>query len=734
MSLGIGGAETHVTELARELTRRGYSVSVVSAGGVYVKDITRCGAKHFFAPLNTRRPLDMARAVAALSRLMRTGKYDIVHAHARIPAFLCGLLKPFFGFRLVTTAHWVFNARGLSRLFSDWGERTLAVSGDIRDYLLRNYRLDARNITVTVNGINTDKFSPDASGERARRTLGIPESAPVVVNVSRLDRSDSAPTAAVRGLLGAAPSLGRAISGLRIVIVGGGDAEHEFRETASRVNGELGREIVTLTGARTDIGELLAACDLFVGVSRAALEACACGKPVVLAGSEGYLGLFSESALESAAETNFTCRGHGETSAPRLGEDIAEFFSDFGTAEFDARSARLGTFGRELTASDYSVARMTDDCERVYASLDGPRRVVMSGYYGFGNAGDDAIMQAVHDSIAGTRAGTEITVLSKKPRATRERYGYRAINRFNPASVLRALRRCDALVFGGGSLLQDYTSTRSLLYYLAILALARALRRRVMIYANGIGPVTRAKNRRRVRRAVESADVVTLRDAHSRAELVSMGVAREDIAVTSDPVFTSDIPGADVRREILKSPGLDVSRPFVVFSVRQWGADDSFIPELARFGDMVNSELGFAVLLLPMHPSGDADVCRVLAGAMKRPAVIPPRELTLGEYFAIIGEAEFTVSMRLHALIFAARVGTPSLGIDVDPKLRAYLETLGMPNLGAPGEFDARRALEIARAVSEKRAELSDKLEHLARECAEMAKTDAGLLAELLER
>jgi polysaccharide pyruvyl transferase CsaB len=732
MNLGIGGAETHVAELARELTRRGYKVGVVSSGGVYVKDIIECGAEHFFAPLNTRRPRDMARAFVVLSRLMRDGKYDIVHAHARIPAFLCGLLRPFYGFRFVTTAHWVFFARGLQRLFSNWGERTLAVSDDIKEYLLENYRLDSRNITVTVNGIDAVRFSPEVSGGRVRRELGIGDRAPVIVNVSRLDSNDSAPTEAVRGLIGTAPSLGRAAPGLRIVVAGGGDAEVEFRAAAARVNAECGREIITLTGARTDINELLAACDLFVGVSRAALEAMSCGKPVILAGSEGYLGLLSEDTAERAALTNFTCRGYGETSEERLGADIADFFRDYGKPGFDARSTRLGAFGRELVVSGYSVERMTDDCERVYASLIDTRRVVMSGYYGFGNAGDEAIMQTVYDSIAGTRAGTEITVLSKKPRTTRERYGYNAAGRFNPVSVFRALRRCDALVFGGGSLLQDHTSTRSLLYYLAILALARALRRRVMIYANGIGPLTREKNRRRVRRAVESADVVTLRDAHSLEELVSMGVAREDIAVTSDPVFAAGIPDAAGRREILKALGLDAARPFVVVSVRQWSADGGFIPELARFCDMVYSGLGRRILLLPMQPSGDSAVCRILAERMESPAVIPPRELALSEYFGIIGEAEFVVSMRLHTLIFAARTGTPSLGIDVDPKLRACLEALGMPSLGAPEDFDARRAFDLARTTSENRVKLSEKLTLLASEYAESAKTDAILLAELL--
>ncbi|MDR0445990.1 MAG: polysaccharide pyruvyl transferase CsaB [Oscillospiraceae bacterium] len=733
MSLDIGGAETHVVELTRELTRRGHRVTVVSAGGVYAEAVTQCGAQHYIAPLNTRRPRDMASALGALSFLMKAEKFDIVHAHARIPAFLCGLLRPIYKFRFVTTAHWVFRARGLSKLLSNWGEKTLAVSDDIKTYLLKNYRVDERDITVTVNGVNTDTFSPGVSGRRVRQELGIPDSSPVVVNVSRLDKTDSAPTATVRGLIASATELAGRIPKLRIVIVGGGDAELELRALAGIANAECGREVVTLTGARTDIGELLAMSDLFVGVSRAALEACACGKPVILAGSEGYLGLLNDESAPLAVRTNFTCRGESETTAPRLASDIADFLSDFGKPTFTAISARLGAFGRELVTSGYSVARMTDDCERVYNSLPSAhgKSVVMGGYFGFGNAGDEAIMQTVHDCVSSALPGARITVLSKSPRATRARYGYKAVSRFNPVSVVGALRRCDALVFGGGSLLQDYTSTRSLLYYLAILSLARAMRRRVMIYANGIGPVTREKNRRRVKTAVEQADVVTLRDERSLEELLSMGVTRDDITVTSDPVFTAELPDKAEREELLRAMGL--SRPFAVFSVRQWNTGERFAPELARLCGMIKSELELDILFLPMQPPGDIAASRAVAAQLPDGAVIPPRELTLREYFALIGEARLAVSMRLHTLIFAARAGTPALGIDVDPKLRAYLELLGAPNLGTPEEFDAERTLGLIREVLEHRDELSGQLTELAARQGELARRDAQLLAELLD-
>ena len=129
--------------------------------------------------------------------------------------------------------------------------------------------------------------------------------------------------------------------------------------------------------------------------------------------------------------------------------------------------------------------------------------VVMSGYYGFSNAGDDAILEAIQQAIHEASDHICVTALSNDPELTRRQYGLEAIPRFRVWKVFSALRRCDALLSGGGSLLQDTTSTRSLLYYLTVIRCAHRLGKPVMLYANGIGPVRRPANRRRVKRVVE---------------------------------------------------------------------------------------------------------------------------------------------------------------------------------------------------------------------------------------
>ncbi|MBR7147077.1 MAG: glycosyltransferase, partial [Oscillospiraceae bacterium] len=151
MGLEIGGAETHAVELSKELQRRGYEVQMVSNGGVYERELVDAGIKCFRAPLHRRNIFTMLRSLVILWNIIRREKPDVVHAHARIPAFLCGILHKVMRFPFVTSAHWVFVVNGLLRLITNWGERTVAVSDDIREYLVDNYAVPREHISVTIN-------------------------------------------------------------------------------------------------------------------------------------------------------------------------------------------------------------------------------------------------------------------------------------------------------------------------------------------------------------------------------------------------------------------------------------------------------------------------------------------------------------------------------------------------------------------------------------------------------
>lgn len=734
MGLEIGGAETHVVELSKELKKQGYDIIVASNGGVYEKELAEAGIRHYHAPLNERNVLKMARSYFILKKVIKKEKVDIVHSHARIPSFVCGLLKRRMkdAFTFVTSAHWVFYTGMGLKYISNWGQKVVAVSDDIRDYLMENYRVRYEDIFVTINGIDTAKFSPDTDQSKIRAEFGLKEEEPTLVYVSRMDESRAM---VARQLIALGPKLAKEIPGLRMLIVGGGDVYDELAEKTKETNAVIGRECITMTGGRTDINELVSVGDVFVGVSRAALEAMAAEKPVVVAGNEGYIGLFGRDKLELAQENNFCCRGCEMSNEDLLFRDVVHAFNEMTE---DERKA-MGAYGREVIFEYYSVTKMANDCVNAYHAAYKETRVpqyhvVMSGYYGFNNTGDEAIMLSMHKNIQQLGDNYHITVLSNKPKETKEKYGIEAVYRFGLRDVFHAIRKCDVLLSGGGSLLQDSTSTRSLMYYLSITAMAKMMRKKVMLYANGIGPVSGKRNRRLVKQVVNKADLITLREENSYEELLSMGVNPKKCFVTADPVFTMNGITEAQARELLEAEGVPMDKPIVVVSVRNWKDMDKFIGKFAQMCDTIVEKYNRNIVFLGMQMPNDITVSERVRSKMKQNAYILKNNHSPYEVMGIISQADFILSMRLHTLIFAARQRVPLIGFVYDPKIEYYLDKLDMPSGGSLKEFDPAKTLEYVDDVIGNKAVYVEKLAKKEAELEKMAHRNEKYLAKLLER
>ena len=727
MGLDIGGAETHIVELAKYLKAEGHDIAIASNGGVYVPEIKAAGIRHYSVPMHKRELKYMLRSRKLLREIIQKEQPDVVHAHARIPAFLCGTLHATMHFPFVTTAHWVFETRGMLRYLTNWGQRTVAVSDDIKAYLMREYGVPQEHITVTVNGIDTNKFSPAISREKVMAELDLDTSKPVISYVSRMDE-DRALVA--RQLVQIAKDLDGEVPGIQIIITGGGNVFDEVKAQADQVNADLGRTCIVMTGPRTDINQIVAAGDLFVGVSRSALEAMSAAKPVIVAGNEGYQGLFGPDKLEEAQAGNFCCRGLPMSTPERLREDVLAAL-----ALSPEKKAELGEYGRQVIFDYYSVRRMAGDCLSMYNQVRRRRyNVVMSGYYGFSNAGDDAILQSIQEGIVAASDDISITVLSNDPELTWNLCGLEAVPRFRVLKVLRALKNCDALLSGGGSLLQDRTSTRSLMYYLSIIRGAELFHKPVMLYANGIGPVNRPANRRRVKRAVERAALVTLRDRSSAKELQEMGVTRSDLYVTADPVF--NLPPAPEKRgkELLTAAHLPQGAAFAAISVRDWPGTGDFPKQLAGLCDHLRRTYGMEILFLMMQPGHDRGATEQVRRAMEEPSYLLDETCTPQELMAVLGQAKLCVAMRLHTLIFAARMAVPCIGLVYDPKVESYLQELDMPSAGHVEHFEQRTAIACAdQLMADYEANLL-RLREKSKTLAQAAMRNEELLLQLLEQ
>ena len=719
--LDIGGAETHIVELAKELRRRGHEILVVSNGGVYVEELEKAGIRHIKAPLNSRSLKPMLRSYRILKKTIRAEKPDVVHAHARIPGFLCGRLCRVLKRPLVTSCHGVYQAKGALKLLSDWGEYTLAVSDDIRSYLHESYGIEHSHIISTINGIDTEKFSPEVTGEEIRREFSLGEG-PVVCHISRLDKASSL---AARQLIEQAPMLSKEVPGLQILIAGGGDVYGELKDRAEQINGSLGRKCLILTGPRTDINRIVATGELFVGVSRAALEAMAAAKPVVLSGAQGHLGLLTPELLDRAVASNFCCRTDPIARGDQLGKAVLGALALPGE-----RKAQLGAFGRQVVLEHYSVGRMAQDALTAYGLAAPPKNILVSGYYGYSNAGDEAILEALNQSVRRTCPGTVLTVLSGDPALTEATYGCRAVPRFSPWKLYRAVKNCDALISGGGSLLQDATSTRSLLYYLLVIRLAERRGKKVFLLANGIGPVRRPGNRRLVARAVREAGYITLRDPESAAELGSMGVDRSDLAVTADPVYLLEPGDPAVAQAALDMAGVGED-PFVAISIRPWKNSEALEDTVAAICDGAVTRYGLKPLFIPMQKGVDDVMARRIMGKMKEKGYLLENTPRGRDIMAVLGKSRLVLSMRLHSLIFAANMAIPAVGISYDPKLDANLKLLGQPSAGTVETLEAENTLRLMGETLEHRGERVAALDAKRRELSASALRNEEIIGKL---
>lgn len=710
MGLDIGGAETHIVELSKELKRKGYDVIIASNGGIYVDEILRAGIKHYVVPMHERKVQSMVKSYFMIKSIIEREQPDVVHAHARIPAFICDAVRKTVKFPFVTTAHWVFDTSGILRYVTKWGQKTVAVSEDIKEYLQTNYDIRGENVYVTINGIDTEKFSPVVSGNKIISELNLNHRKPIIVHVSRMDEDRAL---AARRLIKIAPQLDERLEGVQIVIAGGGDMFSRLNERANLVNDSLGRKCIHMLGPRSDINDIVAAGDIFIGVSRAALEAMAAEKVTILAGNEGYAGIFTPDKLESCRETNFCCRECEMIDNDQYVEDIVKAVN-MTTEERE----KLGNYCREMIFQYYSVSKMANDCIEAYEAVMRPEcKIVLSGYYGYANSGDEAILSTIVDSINQSCEKPEITVLSKTPALTMHTYKCKAVDRFKVKEVFKAIRDCDVLISGGGSLLQDRTSTRSLYYYSLIVYLAELLGKKVMIYANGIGPIYKDTSRKIVAKIVNGADCITLRDPNSLEELRNMGVWREDIQVTTDPVFLLEPAPEERINEIFEERGIPLDKDIVMVSIRNWDSIDGFTRKIAMLCDQLYERYDCNIVFLAMQIPDDAGISREACDLMKNKAYVLDEQFTSPELVGIIGKSKFSITMRLHALIFSAKMTVPLVGIVYDPKVKYYLDIMEMQQAGDAETFDYIGAFNIACAVIDEfdkyKARLTEKTDGL---------------------
>lgn len=356
-------------------------------------------------------------------------------------------------------------------------------------------------------------------------------------------------------------------------------------------------------------------------------------------------------------------------------------------------------------------------------------KIVISGYYGFDNFGDDAILHVITSNLKNNLKKTgqklEITAISNNPPKIANDFNVKSIYTFDFASITRTLIESDILVSGGGSLLQNATSTKSLIYYLSLMFLSKFLGKKVFVYAQGIGPIKGKIPVFLTKAVLKIVDKITVRDEKSQNLLKTWGIKS---ILTADPVWNIDtkaintVPG---RKD--KSVGIQL---------REWSTlDNKKLLNLAEAIKTCFDPLKYRIVILPLQEGKDDNVSSNLKRILENNFQYSNVEIkAVKGIFAKINQLnslDFLIGMRFHACLIAIKYGIPTLALGYDPKVKALAESSNIPHVDLE-MLDKNILIEKINELKENSNSLRKKLITFSTQKANEARQTDDLLLKIL--
>ena len=672
-----GGAKTHVHMLLQNLSRTIDVTMVCFTDGPFAQEARELGIHTVIFPGN-----NILRVYRELKRFILDGGYELIHCHGARGNMMGALLSGATGLPVVSTVHsdprldylgrplarltyGVVNTIALRRL-----DYRIGVSDAMTDLLISR-GFDPDRLFTIYNGLDFTPRTPSLDREAYLQSLDLtwPADAVIVGIAARLNPVKDIATL-IRGFALAHESCPQ----LRLLIAGDGEQLAMLQDLARQLNVS---EEVCFAGWVTDTDSFYNALDINALTSLsesfpyAITEGARAGLPTVASqvggipylidpGVNGFL--FSPGDQEALAHHLSTL-----ASDKALREHMGQRLYEKGKSQFSLES----TLERQLDIYRSILRRK----ERNAGRRDG---ALVCGAYGRGNSGDEAILDAIVRELRQLDPDLPIWVLSRRPRETRLTYRVNSIYTFHVPRFLRRMGKTRLYINGGGSLMQDATSRRSLWFYLFTISAAKLLGNRVMMYGCGIGPIHYPSNRKLCAKVLQKrVDAITLRDTHSKAELDAMGVTNPEIILSADP--TVILPAAENATVdgLLESAGLDPQGRYIGFTLRPWPGFEAKAPIFAKAADYAYEKYGLIPVFLPIEPRLDTGAARLVAASMTAPHYLLPGAASSDHTIGLFARMKVVVSMRLHALVFSAGQAVPLVGVVYDPKISSFLSYIG---------------------------------------------------------
>ena len=675
-----GGAKTHVHSLLQNLSRTIEVTMVCFMEGPFAQEARELGISTVVLPGH-----NLLHTFRTLKQMIREGGYQIIHCHGARGNMMGALLRKATGLPVVTTVHSDYRLDYLGRPFSriSYGTiNTIALRrldyrigvSDAMTNLLISRKFDPDKLFTIYNGLDFTPRTSAMTREAYWKSVGLQadENSVVVGIAARLNPVKDIATL-VRGFALAHETC----PNLRLLIAGDGEQMDMLKNLAR----ELGvAEQVCFAGWVTDTDSFYNALDINTLTSlsetfpysltegaRAALPTVASrvgGVPYLI--EHGIHGLLFEAGdAEGLARCLVSL-----AQDPTLREHLGQRLYQRAKADFSLES----TLERQLTIYR-TILRRQERKKNLRGRRDG---ALVCGAYGRGNAGDDAILEAIVTELRQIDPDLPIWVLSRNPDDTRLTYRVNSIYTFAFPRFLRRMGKTRLYINGGGSLMQDVTSHRSLWFYLFTISWAKRLGNQVMMYGCGIGPIHSPANRQRASRVLQkSVDAITLRDTHSKDELEDMKVTAPEIILSADPTVILPPSPEQAIDGILESQGIDPKGKYIGFALRPWPGFEEKAHIFAAAADYAYEKYGLTPVFLPIERRLDVAAARSAAQYMKAPHYILQETGSSSHTIGLFARMQVVVSMRLHALVFAAGQGVPLVGVVYDQKISSFLSYIG---------------------------------------------------------
>jgi len=693
----IGGAKTHILSLGRELAKDNAFHLVSFRPGPFAEEAESLGLSVSVAP----HPWNLIQCLNVALEAVREFKPDVIHCHGTKANMMGVLVKMRTHIPVLTTVHSdpARDYMGMPLKQAVFGNINLLALKHMDFYMsvatrmeesLIHRGVDPQKIFIIHNGLDfsTASETPRPVEKEGDIVVGIAARLTPIKNISTL--------------LKAFAIAHEKNPRLRLKIAGIGEEENELRSLAKKL-GIADR--VDFVGWITDMERFFADVDINVlssfsetfpySLLEGAFQHCPAiasavgGIPELIEhGKSGFL--FRPDDAETFADYIYRVSVDGELRQ-KLGEGLFRRAKDL----FSLDHMR----DTQLKAYETVIQRVSHRKER--------RGAVICGAYGRGNAGDEAILQAIVSQMRGIDPDMPLTVMSRNKQETRLRNHTDSIFIFNVFAFLRKLKHAKIFINGGGSLIQDVTSSRSLYFYLFTLWAARLCGCRVIMYGCGIGPINHGFNRRIAGNVLNhNVEVITLRDSISVDVLGSMGVTNPTIRLSADPTVTLVPASAERVQEIRREIGIPENAKVIGFCLRNWPTFTH--PEyFAAAADYAYDKYGLTPVFIPIELPRDVSAAEKVTAYMKQPHFCGKERYRAEELIALLGSMEAVVGMRLHSLIFATSGGAPVIGVSYDVKVDSFFRDIhsdaakGLESLSAEWlihEIDRLAAMDFPRA------------------------------------